>query len=375
MKVSVSQQQLAQGLGTVSRAVSPRSTLPVLANVLLATDEGRLRLSATNLELGISCWIGAQIQEEGSITVPARLLSDLVSTLPNDQVQLTVNMSTCTLTVRCLASNTDIKGIDAQEFPPMPATDMSEGVHVKVTDFKEMVQQVTFSSSTDEARPVLQGVQTIISGSEITMAATDGFRISVRKVALTEPARKTINMIIPARALNELARIAVDPEGMVSMIVPSGRGQVVFRLDSAELVSQLIDGNFPDYKVIVPRSFKSHTILSTASLLKACRQAEIIARNGNNVVRLNLQPNADRPGQVEVSAQSEETGSNETMIDASIDGPGLVIAFNVRFLREALEVIKTPNLVLETNDHKSPAKVQPVGDENFLHIIMPMHLG
>lgn len=375
MKASVSQQQLAQGLNTVSRAVSPRSTLPVLANVLLATDEGRLRLAATNLELGISCWIGAQIQEEGSITVPARLLSDLVSTLPNDNVSLSVNMTTCTLNVRCGASNTDIKGIDAQEFPPMPATDMSEGVHIKVADFKEMVQQVAFAASSDEARPMLQGVQTTVSGNEIVMAATDGFRISVRKVGMEEPLSKAQTMIIPARALNEMARIAQDGEHILSMIVPAGRGQVVFRLESAELVSQLIDGNFPDYKVIVPRSFKSHTIVSTSAFLKACRQAEIIARNGNNVVRLNMQPNAERPGQVEVSAQSEETGSNETMIDATIDGPGLMIAFNVRFLREVLEVIKTPNLVLETNDHKSPARVQPVGDESFLHIIMPMHLG
>jgi DNA polymerase-3 subunit beta len=175
--------------------------------------------------------------------------------------------------------------------------------------------------------------------------------------------------------LNEVARIATDTDSLVRMVIPSGRGQVVFRTEAAELVSQLIDGNFPDYKVIVPRSFKCHTVISTASLLKACRQAEIIARNGNNVVRLNVQPGSDRPGQVEVSSQTEETGSNETVIDANIDGPGLTIAFNVRFLREVLEVIKTPNLVLETNDHKSPARVQPVGDESFLHIIMPMHLG
>jgi len=375
MKVSVSQQQLAQGLSIVSRAVSPRSTLPVLANVLLATDEGRLRLSATNLELGITCWIGTQIHEEGSITIPARLLADLVGTLPNDTVQLSVNMTTCALAVHCGSSSTDIKGIDAQEFPPMPATDMSEGMRIKVADFKEMVQQVAFAASSEEARPVLQGVQTTVSASEITMASTDGFRISVRKVALEEPARKPVSMIIPARALNELARIAGDGENILNMIIPAGRGQVVFRMDSVELVSQLIDGNFPDYKVIIPRSFKSHTIISTSAFLKACRQAEIIARNGNNVVRLSLQPNADRPGQVDVSAQSEETGSNETVIDATIDGPGMVVAFNVRYLREVLEVIKTPNLVLETNDHKSPARVQPVGDESFQHVIMPMFLG
>lgn len=375
MKVSVTQQQLAQGLSIVSRAVSPRSTLPVLANVLLATDEGRLRLSATNLELGISCWIGSQIQEEGSITVPARLFTDLVSTLPNDTVHLSVNISNYTLTVRCSSSSTEIKGIDAQEFPPMPATDTSEGVKIKVSDFKEMIQQVTFAASTDEARPVLQGIQTVVNDKEVVMASTDGFRVSVRKLPLESPINTKMSMIIPARALNELSRIASDVEGEVRMIIPAGRGQVVFRLDSAELVSQLIDGNFPDYKAIVPRSFKSHIIISSASFLKACKQAEIIARSGNNVVRLNLQPINDRPGEVELSAQSEETGTFETKIDANIDGPGLVVAFNVRFLREVLEVIKTPNLILETNDHKSPARVQPVGDETFQHVIMPMYLG
>jgi DNA polymerase-3 subunit beta len=375
MKVSVSQQQLAHGLGMVSRAVAPRSTLPVLGNVLLATDEGRLRLAATNLELGISCWIGAQIAEEGSITVPSRLISDLVNTLPNDTVQLMVNPSNFTLTVRCGTSSTEIKGIDAQEFPPMPASDPSEGVAMKVTDFKEMVQQVAFAASSDDARPVLQGVQTTLSGNEISMAATDGFRISVRKATLPGFAPKPQSMIIPARALNELVRIAQDGDEEVTLITPQGRGQVIFRLQDAELVSQLIDGNFPDYKVIFPRSFRTHTIISTITLLKACKQAEIIARSGNNVVRLSLQKYEDRPGEVEISAQAEEAGTNETKIDANIDGPALVVAFNVRYLREVLEVIRTPNLVLETNDQKSPARVQPVGDEAFQHVIMPMYLG
>jgi len=375
MKVSVSQQQLAHGLSMVSRAVSPRSTLPVLGNVLLATDEGRLRLAATNLELGISCWIGAQVGEEGSITVPARLLSDLVNNLPSDTVHLNVNMSTFTLKVRCGTSSTEIKGIDAQEFPPMPASDPKEGIHMKVGDFKEMIQQVAFAASSDEARPVLQGVQTTVSSSAITLAATDGFRISVRKTELPEPAPRQFSMIIPARALNELARVAQDGEGTVSLITPPGRGQVIFNLEHVEVVSQLIDGNFPDYKVILPRNFKTHTIVSTAAFLKACKQAEIIARNGNNVVRLNLQKYDDRPGEIEVSAQTEETGSSENKIDANVEGPGLVVALNVKYLREVLEVVKTPNLVLESNDNKSPVQIQCVGDENFQHVIMPMHLG
>ena len=158
MKVTVLQENLARGLSIVSRAVSPRSTLPVLANILIATDEGRLRLSATNLELGITCWIGAKIQEEGSTTVPARTFSDLVSTLSDKQVDMSLTVRTQTLNLKSGASNTDLKCIDAQEFPPMPVADFSQGLEINVADIKEMIQQVVFAASTDDARPILTGV-------------------------------------------------------------------------------------------------------------------------------------------------------------------------------------------------------------------------
>ena len=210
MKAIVTQQNLSHGLNIVSRAVSPRSTLPVLANVLLATDEGRLRLSATNLELGITCWIPAQMAEEGSITIPARTLVDLVSTFPPDTVTLALDERTQTINLVCNSSAHEIKGIDAQDFPPMPVPDLGEGVELNLEDFKTMIQQVAFAASTDEARPVLQGVKMEIVENEITLAATDGFRISVRKESLSNPIKQDVSIIIPARALNELARIFGD---------------------------------------------------------------------------------------------------------------------------------------------------------------------
>jgi DNA polymerase III subunit beta len=376
MKVTVLQESLAKGLGMVSRAVSPRSTLPVLSNVLVATDEGRLRLSATNLELGITCWIGARIEEEGSTTVPARTFVDLVGTLPQEQVSLSLAAATQTLNVRCGASNTDIKCIDAQEFPPLPVPEMEGAIHLNVADFKEMISQVIFAASSDEARPVLMGVLVAVDKDGITMAAADGFRLSVRKGVLSQPALEPVNAIIPARALGELARIAADGTESIAMILPKGRGQVVFRMKEVELVSQLIDGTFPDYQQIIPRSYKSRTILSTPALLKACKQAEIFAREGSNVARLDIKSAGDlEPGTVQISAQSEETGSNETVVAATIDGIGLLIAFNVKYMREVLEVVKSPNVALETSAANAPGCIRPVGDDNFLHVIMPMHLG
>ena len=375
MKLTITQAQLAQGLGIVSRAVSPRSTLPVLNNILIATDEGRLRLSATNLELGITCWIGANIEEEGSVTIPARIFSDLVNTLPGEKVSLSLTTRTQTLNIHCGTSNFDIKGIDAQDFPPMPVPDLSTGVELNIADFKEMINQVSFAASRDEARPVLQGVLMEINDNAISLAATDGFRISVRTAELSSSQASPVKVIIPARSLSELARIATDGNQTVTMVVPPDRGQAIFHMQNAELVTQLIEGNFPDYRAIIPRSFKTRTIVSTKEFLKACRQAEIIAREGNNVIRLNMVPQEGAPGTVEFSTQSEEMGSGEVVVDANIEGPELLIAFNVRFLSEVLEVIGTPNTVLETNANNTPGLLSPVGNDKFHHVIMPMHLG
>jgi DNA polymerase III subunit beta len=377
MKVFIKQQQLAHGVSMVSRAVSPRSTLPVLSNILVKTDNGRLRLSATNLELGITCWIGARIESEGAITVPARTFTDLVSNLPTDQVELTLDNHTQTLNVRCGTSVTDIKGIDSEEFPPIPEPNIEEGVPLNVTNFKEMINQTAFAASTDEARPVLTGVLLKLDGDHITMAATDGFRISIREDHIPNAVPGPTEAIIPARALSELARIIGHSDDTLIMTFPEDRGQVIFHMDDLELTSQLIEGSFPDYQAIVPQNFKTHTLLSTSGLLKACKQAEIIAREGTNVARLNIIPetNEANPGVLEISAQSEQTGSSEVLVDASVDGVPLLVAFNVRFLREVLEVIKADNVWLETNVANTPGLLRAQGDDHFRHIIMPMHIG
>lgn len=376
MKVSVLQENLAHGLNIVSHAVSSRSTLPVLSNVLVATDDGRLRLSATNLELGVTCWIGAKIQEEGSTTVPARTFTELVSTLTDKQVEMSLNVRSQTLNVRCGTSNTDLKCIDAQEFPPIPSPDLGSSVQMNMSDIKEMIQQVAFAASTDEARPILTGIQIQVSGNQITLSAADGFRLSIRRNTLPSPVSRPISAVIPARALTELARIASDGEQILHMVMPPGRGQVIFHMNDVELVSQLIEGAFPDLEQLIPKRYNTCTTLSTSSFLKACKQAEIFAREGSHIARINIiSGGEDAPGQVEISGQSEETGFQQTTLEATIKGQNQLIAFNVRFLREVLDVIKTPNVSIETTSDTSPGVIRPVGEENFIHVIMPMHLG
>ena len=226
MKVSCLQENLSRGLSIVARAVAPRSTLPVLGNVLLATDQGRLRLSATNLEMGITCWIGAKVTEDGSTTVPARTFVDLINTLPSQQVDMDLTVRTQTLNVRSGSYNNDIKCIDAQDFPPMPPQEIDGGLELNIGELREMISQVSFAASLDDARPVLTGVLLEIEDGEMTFAAADGFRLSVRKAHLPSPATGPVKAIIPAKALSELARILGEDDKTVAMLFPPIAGRL-----------------------------------------------------------------------------------------------------------------------------------------------------
>ena len=376
MKITVLQENLAHGLNIVSRAVSPRSTLPVLSNILVATDEGRLRLSATNLELGITCWIGAKVEEEGSTTVPARTFTDLVSTIPPAKTNISLHEPTQTLNIKSGSLNTDIKCIDAQEFPPMPAPDLDSGIEINVSDFKEMIRQVVFAASHDEARPILTGVLVTVDDNTLTLAAADGFRLSVRTAQLSAPASAPVKAVIPARALSELARISNDGSEVITMTLPPDRGQVIFRTKDIELVSQLIEGTFPDYQQIIPKEHQARTILSTPAFLKSCKQAEIFAREGSLIAQINIRPGPEEnsPGEVEISGQSEETGSSQAVMDATIDGEDIIIAFNVRYLIDVLNVLDSKKVQIKLKDSNSSAIIHDSEDSSNLYVVMPMRL-
>ncbi|MEM7112633.1 MAG: DNA polymerase III subunit beta [Chloroflexota bacterium] len=376
MKVSCSQESLAKGLSIVGRAVSTRSTLPVLANVLLATENGRLKLSATNLEVVTTCWIDASVEEDGAITIPSRTLSDLVGALSQEKVHLTLNETTQTMHIDCGRTQANIKGIDAQEFPLVPEPDQVNRIRVEADVLKQMIAQVAFAAATDDARPTLTGVSTFFQESQVTMAATDGFRLSVRSAHIPGYVEMPLTVIIPSRALMDVARVINDDLDAVYLSMPDGRNQIIFDMGDIVLVSQLIDGNFPDYTPIIPTGFNTRAVLGRADFHKACRTADIFARESSHTARVSIEPGDElTPSHAIIKATSVETGDNVARVDASVAGEPVEIAFNVKYMTEVLNVIDTPQVALETKSPMEPGVIKPVGDTDFVHIIMPMQFG
>ncbi len=376
MKVSCLQENLAKGLAIVGRAVAPRSTLPVLGNILIATDSGRLKLAATNLEIGITHWIGAKVESDGAITVPARQLTDYVNSLPPDRIDIELNVRTQTLHLKCARYDANLKGVDASEFPIIPTVGDGKKITIEPDVLREMIEQATFAAATDDSRPVLTGVLARFEKNAVTFAAADGFRLSVRNAVLSSTLDGPLSVIVPARVLTEVSRIIGDQEEPVQISITDNRTQILFHLANTDVVSQLIDGNFPDYTQIVPKSYTTRTVMNTSELQSAVRAASVFAREASNIVRLNISPTTETgAGKVVVAATSAETGDNVGEIDAQVAGEPIEIAFNARFLGDVLGVLHAPQVILETNTSSSPGVVKPVGREDFTHVIMPMHIG
>ena len=378
MKVSVPQENLARGISIVSRAVATRATLPVLGDILLSTDGERLKLAATNLEMGITHWSGATIREHGAICVPARQLADYVNALPPDSVEMELNPKTNTLHLKCARYDANLKGLDASEFPIIPTIDDSNVIRIGIEPdtLRQLINQTTFSTAQDDSRPVLTGVHARFDKDGVTFASADGFRLSVHTAPLEQKLSAPLSIIIPAKALADVTRIMGDQETPVEIAITANRSQVLFHLASTDLVSQLIDGNFPDFNQILPKTFSTRTIMKTGELQNAVKAASVFARESSNTVRLNISSGNDMGGgRVVITAQSAETGDNVGEIDATVEGDPIEIAFNARFLADVLGVMNSPQVALETIGAASPGVLKPVGRDDFVHVIMPMHIG
>ncbi|HKG18122.1 MAG TPA: DNA polymerase III subunit beta [Candidatus Limnocylindrales bacterium] len=367
MKLSVMQENLARGLSVVSRAVSNRS-LPVLTNVLLKTEDGGLKLTATNLEIGITYWVPGKIEVDGATSVPARLLTDLVNSLPGGEPIILELGDGETLHIRSGRFESNIKGISADDFPTVQTAGERPITRIPQKVLRQALEETAFAAASDEARPILTGVLARFEGDQLTLAAADNYRIAVKTISILDPVEET-SVVIPARALHELSRVLADVDDPVAIVLAHARNQILFHLEGVDLVSRLIDGQYPNYQTVLPASHSTRVVLDREELLRAVRPAALIAHESANIVKLGVGLDGD-PG-ITVSANAE-VGDHVGRIEADVEGDGTTIAFNARFLADVLQNVDAEQFALELNGPLSPGVFKPVGDDRYVHVVMPL---
>jgi len=367
VKLSVMQENLARGLSVVSRAVSNRS-LPVLTNVLLKTEDGGLKLTATNLEIGITYWVPGKIETDGATSVPARLLTDLVNSLPGGEpIELELANGE-TLHIKAGRFESNIKGIPAEDFPTVQTAGERPITRVPQKVLRQALDETAFAAASDEARPILTGVLARFEGDQLTLAAADNYRIAVKTITVLDPVEET-SVVIPARALIELSRILADVDDPVSIVLAHSRNQLLFHVEGIDLVTRLIDGQYPNYQSVLPATHATRAVLDREELLRAVRPAALIAHESANIVKLGVGLEGDPA--ITVSANAE-IGDHVGRVEAAVDGDGTTIAFNARFLADVLTNVDAEQFALELNGPLSPGVFRPIGDDRYVHVVMPL---
>jgi DNA polymerase III subunit beta len=378
VRVSCSQESLHRALSTAGRAVATKSTLPVLGNYLIEASDGELLISATNLEIGITVRLEAAVEKEGKATVQARVLSDFVGSLQPGEVQLNLDQGPLTMTVSQKATEAHVRGIDPDDFPPLNRT-MKEGMTLRLdpATLRDAIGHVVFAAASDDSRPVLAGVQVVARDDKLSLAAADGFRMSLHHARLGQTVEQPLSIIVPARAMNELSRILGDAGDVVELTVSPNQSQLLVSLEDIWFTTRLIDGTFPDLSQIIPKDWNTRTVVSREVLLDAARRAAIFSRSANDVVRFDIAPASESldMGRVTVTGNAADTGNNKDDVDAQVEGGEMQIAFNGRYLTDVLSVMRDPNVAFELQGANAAGVIKPSDSDDFTHVIMPMVIG
>lgn len=367
MEAIVLQEDIVRALSSVSRFVSPRAQLPVLANILIATDKNKLRLAATNLEMGISYQIGAKIEKEGAITIPAKIIGELVSNLSAGKITLKEEKGQ--LKIIANSSSTSLSGIPANEFPEVPrnAPRIDFSLNKEILD--TLNKQVVFAASRDESRPILNGVFFIIKDKGIRVVATDGFRLSCKDVDGLKKGREEQKVLIPGRLIEEVVKLAGNGDEEIGVSILDNEKQLIFTTQAATLTGRIIEGTFPDYERIIPKENTITVQMSREDLTRAVKTASVIAREASGVVRLKLKKDS-----VLVIAESSSFGREEATLDAKIEGGEVEIAFNYKYLLDFLNSTPNSEILFLTNGPTSQGVFKDMKDESYLHLIMPIRV-
>jgi len=372
MQFSLLQENLNSALQNVSRFAQSKSQLPILGNILFATDSGRLKLTATNLELGINYWIGAKIDAEGSFTIPAKELVEFVSYLPSGKLDFDLNENNL-LTVQSPKAKSVFTTTPVSDFPVLPSINPDTKVTIDSKVFSESISQVAFASATDDTRPVLTAVLCTFTSDTLSLVATDGFRLSLKHLKLTAPitlptGSDSLTYLIPSKSLFEITKLSKNNTNL-TFGVSADLHQLVFVLDDVEVVSRLIEGEFPDYQRIVPSAFASKVFINREELTQAIKIASVFARESANVVRFNIKNNL-----LDISANAPQVGQNSAQVDIKLEGEPLEIAFNYKFISDFLAVCKGSELIINLNESLTPVNFQDISSPDFTHIIMPVRI-
>lgn len=377
MKISIDRSSLLSAIQNVQRAVSTKTTIPILSGIKIAADQNGLKMTATDLETGIETSLPAnlnneqlvQVIEEGAIVLSARYLSEIVRKLPDSSVEMEVKPNYLTV-IRSGSSEFNLHGLHAEEFPRLPQVSGNQVFSIPALVLKEMIRQTVAAVSTEEIRPVLTGVVMSLKDGQLNFVATDSHRLAQRGAAVEAPAELSFaNVIVPGKSLSELGRLLPDNDVLVDVVIADN--QILFKMEFTQFYSRLIDGQYPDTTRIIPASFKTEFKIGSKNFLDAVERAALIARdNDNNVVRLNV-----KLDQIEISSNSPDVGKlSETLIPSSCSGEELLIAFNAKYLIDALRVVDSEEIVIEFTGSMSPFLIKQLDNPNYLHLILPVRI-
>lgn len=371
MKLSATKQNLSQGFSIVGRATGNAATLPILANVLLETEKGRLRLSATDLEIGVITYVGAKVETDGAVTVPARTIVDFVNT--NTDETITLNTDQEKLTALSASFKAEIPGIAATEYPSIPVIENGQTISISSADLLTSLKSVTVAAAVDEARPALAGV--LLKGNEtkqLSVVATDSFRLAEYVIDLSEEVTG-LNIIVPTRAVHELVRIlgVTGEQGLVTIV--ASNNQVYFKLGDTELVTRLIEASYPEYKKVMPSSFVTEVVVASEEIANALRMAAIFTTNSANNIHLKVEEQ-----EVRLTTVASQYGQEVTALNAEVmhhsEEKSLDIAFNTRYLLDAVNAAAGSKIVIKFSGPASPAVVINPDLPTYQHIVMPIRV-
>ena len=361
MKLTVTQENLTRALATVGRVASSKTSLPVLNNILLRTEKNRLLLAATNLDIAITETIGAKVSREGAITLPARLLVDYISNLPKGNVELELEANK--LSISADHYHSTMNGVSAEEFPALPDINVQTELVIPSADMKKAIQQTILTASHDETRPVLTGVSMQTSSGYIYLAATDGYRLSEKRLAASED---ELSIIVPAGAFQDLVRVLPDDCEEVSILIDTQ--QLRFRMNDIEITSRLIEGKYPDYRQLIPKETEVDFVTARDDLSRIAKVASLFARESGGSVTIK----ADAAKQtVSIYSLASQLGENTSEIDTNPTSDGQV-TLNSRYLIEALGVIDQDEVSFGFSGKLAPCVIRPTGSDDYQHIIMPL---